>query len=112
MTSRLFTIHQVINAARTLAARPRSKVAKENMDVFRDAWINQVKVLTEAVDDITTIDDFLAVSGKLKLLEFFFKAFRTGRRTVVVSQPKNCRPYHPAFFISSWTIIFFRGPHS
>ena len=35
------------------------------MDVFRDAWIHQVKVLTEAVDDITTIDDFLAVSGML-----------------------------------------------
>lgn len=54
---------QVINAARILAARPRSKVAQENMDVFRDAWENQVRVLTEAVDDITTIDDFLAVSG-------------------------------------------------
>ena len=54
---------QVINAARILAARPRSKVAQENMDVFRDAWENQVRILTEAVDDITTIDDFLAVSG-------------------------------------------------
>ncbi|GLH13429.1 Catenin alpha [Gryllus bimaculatus] len=53
---------QVINAARILAARPRSKVAQENMDVFRDAWENQVRILTEAVDDITTIDDFLAVS--------------------------------------------------
>ncbi|KAK9509192.1 hypothetical protein O3M35_006559 [Rhynocoris fuscipes] len=53
---------QVINAAKILAARPRSKVAMENMDVFRDAWENQVRVLTEAVDDITTIDDFLAVS--------------------------------------------------
>ena len=29
---------QVINAARVLAARPRSKVALENMDVFKDAW--------------------------------------------------------------------------
>lgn len=56
---------QVINAARILAARPRSKVAQENMDVFRDAWENQVRILTEAVDDITTIDDFLAVSGIL-----------------------------------------------
>jgi catenin alpha len=56
---------QVINAARILAARPRSKVAQENMDVFRDAWENQVRVLTEAVDDITTIDDFLAVSGMI-----------------------------------------------
>ena len=54
---------QVINAARVLAARPRSKVALENMDVFKDAWERQVRLLTEAVDDITTIDDFLAVSG-------------------------------------------------
>lgn len=53
---------QVINAARILAARPQSKVALENMDVFRDAWESQVRILTEAVDDITTIDDFLAVS--------------------------------------------------
>lgn len=53
---------QVINAARVLAARPRSKVAQENIEVFRDAWINQVRILTDAVDDITTVDDFLAVS--------------------------------------------------
>ena len=32
----------MINAARVLAARPKSKVAQENIDVFRDAWINQV----------------------------------------------------------------------
>jgi len=53
---------QVINAARILASRPRSKVALENMDVFKDAWENQVKILTDSVDDITTVDDFLAVS--------------------------------------------------
>merc|ERR1719414_2565675 len=53
---------QVINAARVLVARPKSKVAQENIDVFRDAWINQVRILTDAVDDITTVDDFLAVS--------------------------------------------------
>lgn len=33
------------------------------MDVFKDAWEKQVGLLTEAVDDITTIHDFLAVSG-------------------------------------------------
>ena len=55
---------QVVNAARVLAARPRSKVALDNMDVFRGAWEAQVRLLTEAVDDITTIDDFLAVSGE------------------------------------------------
>ncbi|CAH0561952.1 unnamed protein product [Brassicogethes aeneus] len=53
---------EVINAARILAARPRSKVAQENMDAFKQSWENQVRILTEAVDDITTIDDFLAVS--------------------------------------------------
>ena len=53
---------QVINAARVLASRPRSKVAQDNMDVFRAAWENQVRILTEAVDDIVTVDDFLAVS--------------------------------------------------
>jgi catenin alpha len=45
-----------------LAARPRSKVAQENIEVFKDAWIMQVRILTDAVDDITTVDDFLAVS--------------------------------------------------
>ncbi|XP_039272069.2 catenin alpha-2-like [Styela clava] len=53
---------QVINAALTLAARPRSKVAQDNMDVFKKAWETQVGILTEAVDEITTIEDFLAVS--------------------------------------------------
>ncbi|KAF2344737.1 Vinculin/alpha-catenin, partial [Trinorchestia longiramus] len=32
------------------------------MDAFKAAWENQVRILTDAVDDITTIDDFLAVS--------------------------------------------------
>ncbi|KAH1023647.1 catenin alpha isoform X1 [Dendroctonus ponderosae] len=53
---------EVINAARILAARPRSKVAQENMDAFRLTWENQVRILTDAIDDITTVDDFLAVS--------------------------------------------------
>ena len=53
---------QVINAARILAARPKSKVAQDNMNSFRESWDNHVRILTEAVDDITTIDDFLAVS--------------------------------------------------
>lgn len=34
------------------------------MDVFKDQWEKQVRILTEAVDDITSVDDFLSVSGK------------------------------------------------
>uniref|UniRef100_H3AXJ4 Catenin alpha-1 n=1 Tax=Latimeria chalumnae TaxID=7897 RepID=H3AXJ4_LATCH len=53
---------QVINAALALAAKPQSKVAQENMDLYKDQWERQVRVLTDAVDDITSIDDFLSVS--------------------------------------------------
>ncbi|KAJ7341533.1 hypothetical protein JRQ81_005743 [Phrynocephalus forsythii] len=53
---------QVINAALALAAKPQSKLAQENMDMFKEQWEKQVRVLTDAVDDITSIDDFLAVS--------------------------------------------------
>ncbi|XP_072256885.1 catenin alpha-1 [Pyxicephalus adspersus] len=53
---------QVINAALALAAKPHSKVAQETMDLFKEQWERQVRILTDAVDDITSIDDFLAVS--------------------------------------------------
>uniref|UniRef100_A0A803XZV7 Catenin alpha-1 n=1 Tax=Meleagris gallopavo TaxID=9103 RepID=A0A803XZV7_MELGA len=53
---------EVINAALALAAKPQSKLAQENMELFKEQWEKQVRVLTDAVDDITSIDDFLAVS--------------------------------------------------
>ena len=53
---------QVINAAKILSNRPKSKVALENMEVFRLAWEQQLLLLTDAVDDIITVEDFLAVS--------------------------------------------------
>ncbi|XP_068543834.1 catenin alpha-3 isoform X4 [Anas acuta] len=58
-TSRLV---EVINAALALSARPKSQVVKNNMEMYRSTWENHIHVLTEAVDDITSIDDFLAVS--------------------------------------------------
>ncbi|XP_053519802.1 catenin alpha-3 isoform X2 [Artibeus jamaicensis] len=54
---------QIINAALALAARPKSQVVKKTMEMYKRAWENHIHVLTEAVDDITSIDDFLAVSG-------------------------------------------------
>ena len=53
---------QVIHAARILSSRPKSKVAQENMAVFRSCWEAQLQILTDAVDDIVTLEDFLAVS--------------------------------------------------
>lgn len=51
----------VINAARLLAAQPQSETAKENMEIFAQMWKDQMKILLDAVDDITTIDDVLSV---------------------------------------------------
>lgn len=64
---------QVINAALALAARPKSQVVKNNMEMYRSTWETHIRVLTEAVDDITSIDDFLAVSGMIifTILLFF-----------------------------------------
>lgn len=53
---------QIINSAKILASRQSSKVALENMDVFRDMWTKNVKLLTDSVDDITQVNDFLSVS--------------------------------------------------
>ncbi|XP_006889084.1 PREDICTED: catenin alpha-3 [Elephantulus edwardii] len=53
---------QVINAALALAARPKSYVVRNTMEMYKRTWENHIHVLTEAVDDITSIDDFLAVS--------------------------------------------------
>lgn len=61
----LYVLLQVINAALALSARPKSQVVKNNMEMYRSTWENHIHVLTEAVDDITSIDDFLAVSGTL-----------------------------------------------
>ncbi|KAI4550258.1 hypothetical protein MJG53_019232 [Ovis ammon polii x Ovis aries] len=52
----------IINAALALAARPKSQVVKKTMEMYKRTWENHIHVLTEAVDDITSIDDFLAVS--------------------------------------------------
>ena len=53
---------QVVNAAKILAVRPQSKVAQENMDAFKEAWKRSVQLLTDSVDDILDIHEFLSVS--------------------------------------------------
>ena len=58
----------MINAARTLAARPRSRTARANIDTFKATWESQVHLLVEAVDEITEIDEFLTVSGMNTLI--------------------------------------------
>ncbi|KAL2299567.1 hypothetical protein Nmel_014230 [Mimus melanotis] len=41
-------VEKVINAALALAAKPQSKLAQENMDLFKEQWERQVHVLTDA----------------------------------------------------------------
>lgn len=42
LPSRFFTLSQIISAAQTLALHPSSKIAKENLEVFCEAWESQL----------------------------------------------------------------------
>ncbi|CAB3398843.1 unnamed protein product [Caenorhabditis bovis] len=53
---------QVADAAYLLCSKPDSKTTQENMESFAKIWIDKVVLLTTALDNITTLDDFLAVS--------------------------------------------------
>jgi len=79
---------QVSHAAKTTADHPGSAFAKENMYLLRDMWLQQVKILTEAVDDITNIDDYL------KACEKRIKA--DTNRAVDAMQQKNVTEVHRA----------------
>jgi catenin alpha len=59
---------QLINSAQILCSFPTSKKAQENMEMYRKAWLNELKLLYLAIDDITSVNDFLTVS-EAKLLE-------------------------------------------
>lgn len=50
-------------AAKTLAAYPESEAAQKNMDAFEEAWIDKVTLLTESIDTVIPIQDFIAVTG-------------------------------------------------
>lgn len=52
----------VINSAQILCSFPSSTDTLKNMEIFRVEWLNQTKLLNLAVDDITLINDFMAVS--------------------------------------------------
>ncbi|CAI2353883.1 unnamed protein product [Caenorhabditis sp. 36 PRJEB53466] len=53
---------QVIEAALLLCANNTSRTSQENMEAYRKLWFQKVNLLTTALDNITTLDDFLAVS--------------------------------------------------
>jgi len=52
---------KLINAIEVLAEIPESKAALENVNVFKKAWVDQVKTFMDAVDDIISVQDFLSV---------------------------------------------------
>ena len=46
---------QILFAAQTLAQYPSSKIARENLEVFADAWesqINDLSILVKEVNDV------------------------------------------------------------
>lgn len=54
ITNFLFSV-QIISAAETLALHPSSKIAKENLEVFCEAWESQLSdmsVLLREINDV------------------------------------------------------------
>ena len=64
---------QLINAAKTAVATSQYKGgnniaasnAHKNLLMFRDAWQETASLLSDAVDNTTSMHHFLAVSGEL-----------------------------------------------
>ena len=61
-------ITQVVAAASTLAAKPESGIAQKNMSVFKKTWMENVTLLTDAVNAITPLLDFTAVTGRYTIM--------------------------------------------
>ncbi|KAI1719528.1 vinculin family domain-containing protein [Ditylenchus destructor] len=53
---------QVVNAAFLLCEKPNSPVVQENMKVFENVWLDRLKVLTMAMDNLISVEDFLSVT--------------------------------------------------
>ncbi|XP_062500485.1 catenin alpha-like [Corticium candelabrum] len=53
---------EVLNAAQTVMLQSTSKVVRDNLEAYEERWLDQVKLVKYAVDNIVDIDDFLAVS--------------------------------------------------
>ena len=52
---------KLVNAMEVLVQIPDSKAALENVNVFKKAWVDQVKTFMDAVDDVISVQDFLSV---------------------------------------------------
>ena len=55
---------QVVHAAQTLVVQPKSSVLQKNMAIFREGWMENVTLLTNSVDALTPLLDFLIVTGE------------------------------------------------
>ena len=60
---------QVIHASRVLCSLNQSQEARQNMDTYKHAWLKELRLLILAIDDIISINDFLAVQEALILLD-------------------------------------------
>lgn len=82
---------EVSDAAFLLCSDPDSKTAQENMDAFRKLWLDRVNLLTMAIDSITTLDDFLAVS-EAHIVEDCNEGIQgvTSNATTIQENQENC----------------------
>lgn len=55
---------QVVNAANTLYSQPSNSIVQKSASVFKETWVENLALLTDAVSAITSTQDFVSVLGK------------------------------------------------
>lgn len=98
---------QIINAALALASRPKSQVVKNTMEMYKRTWEHYIHVLTEAVDDITSIDDFLAVSGNAFVCPQYSLCCQCSCHNYLYLHVYSCVPAHAMVHMQKITSLTF-----
>ena len=97
-------IPQVVHASQVLCSLKDSHEAKQTMEIYKQLWLKELQLVILAIDDIISINDFLAVQeaqilydiqtcinalNSLNLKEFHHSAIQVIARTVRVCDAVN-----------------------
>ncbi|TSK31447.1 Alpha-catulin [Bagarius yarrelli] len=78
---------QIISAAQTLALHPNSKIAKENLDVFCEAWESQLCDMAILLKEISDVFE-----GRRGDKRTYLSLPRPGKHSTNLKNPKTARP--------------------
>lgn len=76
------------------------------MEMYKRTWESHIHVLTEAVDDITSIDDFLAVSGMCLIFQLVYLLLNLCKQNNTIIGLMQCQEHFvDGLSINSYLLI-------